>query len=34
MTGTYQMRAVSGENFEIDIPLFALESPYESRRVH
>ena len=34
MTGTYQVRAVSGENFEIDIPLFALESPYESRRVH
>ena len=34
MTGTYQMRAISGENFEIDIPLFALESPYEERRMH
>ena len=34
MTGTYQMRATSGENFEIDIPLFALESPYEERRIH
>lgn len=34
MTGTYQVRAVSGENFEIEIPLFALESPYEARRVH
>jgi len=34
MTGTYQMRANSGENFEIDIPLFALESPYEQRRMH
>jgi ApaG protein len=34
MTGTYQMRAISGENFEIDIPLFALESPYEQRRMH
>jgi ApaG protein len=34
MTGSYQMRAASGENFEIDIPLFALESPYESRRMH
>jgi uncharacterized protein affecting Mg2+/Co2+ transport len=34
MTGTYQMRASSGENFEIDIPLFALESPYEERRIH
>jgi ApaG protein len=34
MTGSYQMRAISGENFEIDIPLFALESPYEERRMH
>ena len=34
MTGSYQMRASSGENFEIDIPLFALESPYEERRIH
>ena len=34
MTGTYQMRAISGESFEIDIPLFALESPYEERRMH
>jgi ApaG protein len=34
MTGTYQMRATSGESFEIVIPLFALESPYESRRMN
>ena len=34
MTGTYQMRANSGESFEIAIPLFALESPYESRRMN
>jgi ApaG protein len=34
MTGTYQMRASSGETFEIKIPLFALESPYETRRMH
>ncbi len=34
MTGSYQMRASSGENFEINIPLFALESPYEERRIH
>jgi ApaG protein len=34
MTGTYQMRASSGESFEINIPLFALESPYEARRMH
>jgi ApaG protein len=34
MTGTYRMRAASGESFEIGIPMFALESPYEVRRVH
>lgn len=34
MTGTYQMRASTGESFEINIPLFALESPYETRRMH
>jgi ApaG protein len=34
MTGTYQMRAESGESFEIGIPLFALESPYENRKMH
>jgi ApaG protein len=34
MTGTYKMRAESGESFEIGIPLFALESPYESRKMH
>jgi ApaG protein len=34
MTGTYRMRAASGENFEITIPMFALESPYEERRMH
>ncbi len=34
MTGTYRMRTASGESFEIGIPMFALESPYEVRRVH
>lgn len=34
MTGTYKMRADSGESFDIGIPLFALESPYESRKMH
>jgi len=34
MTGTYRMRVASGESFEIGIPMFALESPYEVRRVH
>ena len=34
MTGTYRMRASTGESFEVGIPMFALESPYEQRRVH
>jgi len=34
MTGTYRMRASSGESFDIGIPMFALESPYEVRRMH
>lgn len=34
MTGTYHMRASSGESFEVGIPMFALDSPYSSRRMH
>jgi ApaG protein len=34
MTGTYHMRASTGESFEVGIPMFALESPYEPRRMH
>jgi ApaG protein len=34
MGGTYRMRAPSGEMFDVGIPLFALESPYEAKRVH
>jgi len=34
MTGTYRMRSRRGESFEIGIPMFALDSPYEDRRVH
>ena len=34
MTGSYHMRASTGENFEVGIPMFALESPYETRRMH
>ena len=34
MTGTYHMRSAAGEDFEVKIPLFALDSPFESRRVH
>ncbi len=33
MQGSYRMRAASGE-FDVGIPLFALDSPYEERRIH
>ena len=34
MSGHYQMRASSGEPFEVEIPGFLLESPYERRQIH
>ena len=34
MTGSYRMRSDSGENFDIGIPMFALDSPYEVKRMH
>ncbi len=34
MTGTYRVRIDNGESFDIGIPMFALESPYEVRRMH
>jgi ApaG protein len=34
MMGRYQMRAVSGEAFEAEIPPFLLESPHERRQIH
>lgn len=34
MTGTYRMRGTNGESFEVGIPVFALESPYEPRQIH
>jgi len=34
MTGSYKMRQASAESFDINIPLFALDSPYESRQIH
>jgi len=34
MTGTYRMRASTGESFEVGIPMFALESPYAARQMH
>ncbi len=34
MSGRYQMRSASGENFEAEIPAFLLESPHERRQIH
>jgi len=34
MTGSYRMRSAQGESFDIGIPTFALDSPYERGRVH
>ena len=34
MSGHYQMKAASGEDFEAEIPAFLLESPYEQRQIH
>lgn len=34
MSGHYQMRGASGEAFEVEIPAFLLESPYERRQIH
>jgi ApaG protein len=34
MTGSYRMKSADGEEFDIRIPLFALESPFAERRVH
>ena len=34
MTGSYRMKNEAGENFDVKVPLFALDSPFEERRVH
>ena len=34
MSGRYQMMSASGENFEVEIPAFLLESPYVRRQIH
>ena len=33
MSGSYRMRGANGEDFEIGIPMFALQSPYETGRM-
>jgi ApaG protein len=34
MVGAYQMQTTAGETFEIDIPAFSLDSPYQPRRIN
>ena len=34
MLGAYQMQTANGETFQVDIPLFPLDSPHEERRMH
>jgi ApaG protein len=34
MAGCYQMRNLTGGQFEAEIPAFLLESPYERRQIH
>ena len=34
MVGRYGMTTRGGENFEIDIPAFSLDSPHELRQIH
>ena len=34
MVGSYGMETAGGENFNVAIPAFSLDSPYEIRQVH
>lgn len=34
MVGRYGMQTSDGEEFEVDIPAFSLDSPHELRQVH
>jgi ApaG protein len=34
MAGSYQMETQAGEPFNVEIPLFSLDSPYSQARVH
>ena len=34
MNGRYLMRSLTGEAFDVDIPIFLLESPHERRQIH
>ena len=34
MAGTYGMESADGNRFEVEIPAFSLDSPYQEMRVH
>jgi ApaG protein len=34
MVGSYQVQTPTGEAFDIDIPAFSLDSPYQARRLN
>jgi ApaG protein len=34
MVGTYEMEASDGERFNVKVPLFSLDSPYQTRQLH
>ncbi|MCH7942566.1 MAG: Co2+/Mg2+ efflux protein ApaG [Proteobacteria bacterium] len=34
MVGSYQMRTSEGESFDVEIPAFSLDCPYDQRRIH
>ena len=34
MVGTYQMKTDTGERFDVNIPAFSLDSPYQAAQVH
>ena len=34
MVGTYQMKTDTGKRFDVNIPAFSLDSPYQAAQVH
>jgi ApaG protein len=34
MVGSYEMKSSSGERFDIEIPAFSLDSPYQPRQLN
>ncbi len=34
MVGSYRMKTSEGESFDVEIPAFSLDCPYDQRRIH